>query len=183
VCLGVRLPSEAYDQIFITVRQLRICWCGPFSLTRGRVCHLQLLLILASASLGSESHGTRDHILPSQIWDFPFRRLLRLAGLRWRYSTAPSHVKRVVIIPANPLRVLSWPCADCRQSTITYSSSVILRIRCHGNSLPREQCLPSRCLARDVSVVLFWRRTSDFQASCHNIIRGMKSDGCGGMGM
>jgi hypothetical protein len=30
-------------------------------------------------------------ILLSQIRDFPFRRLLRLAGLRWRYSTPPPH--------------------------------------------------------------------------------------------
>jgi hypothetical protein len=45
---------------------------------------------LASAViLGSESHGTHDHILLSQIQDFPFRRLLRLAGLRWRYSNPP----------------------------------------------------------------------------------------------
>jgi hypothetical protein len=29
--------------------------------------------------------------LLSQIRDFPFRRLLRLAGLRWRYSTPPPH--------------------------------------------------------------------------------------------
>jgi hypothetical protein len=28
-------------------------------------------------------------ILLSQIWDFPFRRLLRLAGSRWIYSTPP----------------------------------------------------------------------------------------------
>jgi hypothetical protein len=59
------------------------------SLTRGRVCRLQLLLDLASAViLGSQSRGTRDHtrILLSQIPDFPFRRLLRLSGLRWRYS-------------------------------------------------------------------------------------------------
>jgi hypothetical protein len=49
---------------------------------------LQLLLTLASAViLGSESRGTSDHILLSQIRDFPFRRLPRLAGLRWRYST------------------------------------------------------------------------------------------------
>jgi hypothetical protein len=41
--------------------------------------------------LGSESLGTRDHILLSQTWDFPFRRLLRLAGSRWRYSTPPPH--------------------------------------------------------------------------------------------
>jgi hypothetical protein len=41
--------------------------------------------------LGSESRGTRDHILLPQIQDFPFRHLLRLAGLRWRYSTPPPH--------------------------------------------------------------------------------------------
>jgi hypothetical protein len=35
--------------------------------------------------------GTRNHILLSQIRDFPFCRLLRLAGLRWRYSTPPPH--------------------------------------------------------------------------------------------
>jgi hypothetical protein len=28
VCLGIKHPSEAYDQIFITFRQLRVCWCG-----------------------------------------------------------------------------------------------------------------------------------------------------------
>jgi hypothetical protein len=35
--------------------------------------------------------GVRNHILLSQIRDYPFRRLLRLAGLRWRYSTLPPH--------------------------------------------------------------------------------------------
>jgi hypothetical protein len=61
-------------------------------LTRGRVCRLQLLLVLASAViLGFESRGTRDHILLPQIRDFLFRRLLRLAGLQWRYSTPPPH--------------------------------------------------------------------------------------------
>jgi hypothetical protein len=74
--------SGAYGQIFIAVRnteyvgQLRVCWRRALSLTRGWVSRLQLLLTLASAViLGSESRGTRDHILLSQIWDFPFRPL------------------------------------------------------------------------------------------------------------
>jgi hypothetical protein len=42
---------------------------------RGRVCRLQLLLSLASAAiLGSESLGTRDHVLLSQFRDFSFHR-------------------------------------------------------------------------------------------------------------
>jgi hypothetical protein len=61
VCLGFKHPSGSYDQIFVTVRQLRVCWCRVLSLTRERVGRLQLLLGLASAViLGSESRGTRD---------------------------------------------------------------------------------------------------------------------------
>jgi hypothetical protein len=72
VCRGVKHPFGAYDQIFITVRQLRVCWCGALSLMRERVCRIQLLLVLASAAiLGSESRGTRDHIWRSQIRDYP----------------------------------------------------------------------------------------------------------------
>jgi hypothetical protein len=92
VCLGIQHPFAAYDQIFITVRQLRVCWRGALSLTRRRVYRLQLLLALASAVIvGSESRATSDHILLSQIRNFHFRRLLRLAGIRWRYSTPPPH--------------------------------------------------------------------------------------------
>jgi hypothetical protein len=92
VCLGIKHPSGAYDQSFIIVRQLRVFLCGALSLTRGRVCCLQLLLVLASAVIfGSESHRTRGLILLSQIRDLPFRRLLRLAGSRWRYSIPPPH--------------------------------------------------------------------------------------------
>jgi hypothetical protein len=69
--LGVKHPSGDYDQIFITVRQLWVCWRGALSLTRGRCCRLQWLVALASAViLGSESPGTRDLILLSQIRDF-----------------------------------------------------------------------------------------------------------------
>jgi hypothetical protein len=34
-----------------------------------------------------KSRGTRDNILLCQIRDFPFCSFLRLAGLRWRYSS------------------------------------------------------------------------------------------------
>jgi hypothetical protein len=56
------------------------------------VGRLQLLTVLASAFiLGFQSHGTRDHILLSQIRDSSFCRLVRPAGLRWRYWTPPPH--------------------------------------------------------------------------------------------
>jgi hypothetical protein len=68
--------------------------CITSALTRGWVCHLQSLLALASSFiLRSESRGTRDPILLSQIRDFTFCRLLRLAGRRRRYSTPPPHGK------------------------------------------------------------------------------------------
>jgi hypothetical protein len=81
VCLGINYC--------LTVA---VCWSWAPSLTRGRVCRLQLLLALASAVISwSEFRRTRGHILLSQIRDFPFRRLLRLAGSRWRYLTPPPH--------------------------------------------------------------------------------------------
>jgi hypothetical protein len=88
------------------------------SLTRGWVCRLQLLLLLASAvSLRPEFRGAHDDFYclrfetpptwrdrspylypPGTGWPsytpgtgFPFRRILRLAGLRWRYSIQPPH--------------------------------------------------------------------------------------------
>jgi hypothetical protein len=55
--------------------QLNTCGYSPYvtsSLTRGWVCRLQLLLVLASAGiLRSESRGTHDHVLLSQFRDSP----------------------------------------------------------------------------------------------------------------
>jgi hypothetical protein len=54
----------------LTVAGLLIWAPSP---TRGRVCRLQLQLVLASTVIfGSESVRTRDHILLSQIRDFLF---------------------------------------------------------------------------------------------------------------
>jgi hypothetical protein len=72
VYLCIRHLSGPNEQTFITVRQLWFCWYGVPSLTRGRVCILELLLGLTSAViLGFESRRTHDHILLFQIWDFP----------------------------------------------------------------------------------------------------------------
>jgi hypothetical protein len=61
-------PLETHGQNFFS--QLNTCGHSPYIttfLTRGWVCHLQLLLVLAIAFiLGSEYRGTRDHILLSQ---------------------------------------------------------------------------------------------------------------------
>jgi hypothetical protein len=56
-----------------------------------------LLIFLIAAGprqgshFGAKSRRTRDHILLSQIQYFLFHRLLRLAGLRWKYSTPHPH--------------------------------------------------------------------------------------------
>jgi hypothetical protein len=107
-------------RFFFSVWQLWISWCSAFSLTRGWVCSLlvQLLLDLARAvTLGSKSRRTHNHILLSDLrlshpegpgpriytpqehggpvippgTGFPFPRLLRLAGLGWRYCNPPPH--------------------------------------------------------------------------------------------
>jgi hypothetical protein len=83
VCLGIKHPSGAYDQIFITVRQLRVCWCGALSVTRGRAFTI---------TLGPRQRSAFRVRFPWDSWPyFTVSDLLRLAGLRWRYSTPPPH--------------------------------------------------------------------------------------------
>jgi hypothetical protein len=55
VCFGIKPPSGAYDQIFNTVRHLRVRWYGAPSLTRERVCLLQLLLCSPAQSFSGPS--------------------------------------------------------------------------------------------------------------------------------
>jgi hypothetical protein len=101
---GLR-PDFYYSQIIAGL----FMW-GALSLTRGRVCRLQLLLVLASAIIFvSKFRGTRDHILLSQIRDFPFRRPQRLAGLRWRYSTPPLQGSLYLMVRFGPFYNLARP--------------------------------------------------------------------------
>jgi hypothetical protein len=65
VRLGVRRPSGTCDQFCFLLeslfRQLRVCYFVAPSLTRGRVCNLLLLLVLASAvTLGSALSDKRS---------------------------------------------------------------------------------------------------------------------------
>jgi hypothetical protein len=110
VSLGIKHPFGTYDQIFVTARQLRVCWCGALSLTREWVCRLQLLLVLASAViLGSESRGTRDHILLSQIRD-----CLNLEGQVPVFISPRSRVAQ--LYP----QALGYPSAHCLGLTIVW---------------------------------------------------------------
>jgi hypothetical protein len=98
VCPGIKHPSGAYDQIFITVIELRVCWCGTLSLTRGRVCLLYMLLVLpCQRSL-------------SQVWvPWDSRPYFTFSDLRLPFSLSPT-TRRVtveVFVPAST-RVLNW---------------------------------------------------------------------------
>jgi hypothetical protein len=77
VCLGIKHPSGAYDQIVISLGQLRpFLWAS--SLTRWRVSLLYMLLALANVVfLGSESLSTCNHILLSQIYWLHFSVMIR----------------------------------------------------------------------------------------------------------
>jgi hypothetical protein len=145
------------DQFFflleIFFRQLRVCYFVAPSLTRGRVCKLLLLLVFANAvALGSESHGTQDHILlfeflrapkpggpgpriyisqkqggpdiPPNI-GFPFRRLLRLAELVRRYSIPPPHGKPVISDKLSDYKLLETdPIPRCLRMAICFPVTV-----------------------------------------------------------
>jgi hypothetical protein len=161
--------------------QLNTCGHSPYvtsSLTRGLVCHLQLLLALASAViLRSESRGTHDYILLSQMRDFPnledqvpafislrnrvaqlyppgtgfpFHRLLQLAGLRWRYSTRTPH------------EMLTNPQSQSQSHNATDGQSVS-QSWCRAQSGAHDQDI-YYCLT--VTVLFLWGALSDERAVC-----------------
>jgi hypothetical protein len=69
--------------------------------------------------------------------EFPFRRLLRFAGLRWRYSTPPPHG---ICQMKDPLR-LNWLPGDPNTDHHLEQYVLFCFFRCH------ETCLPNRWLA------------------------------------
>jgi hypothetical protein len=143
------------------------------SLPRGLVCRLQLLLAFDSwAILGSESRGTHDHTLLSQIWDSPnlegpapylyppgtgwpsytprhwVSSPPRLAWQRWRYSNSPPH--GISLLAA-------WNPRYIDSGLPPQKTPLLLLLREFASA---GMCLPSRCLAMNYS---------GFQASCHGM--------------
>jgi hypothetical protein len=144
VCFGMKHPSAAYDQIFVTVRQLRVCWCWALSLTRGRVCRLQLLRALASAvNLCSESRGSRDHILRSQIRDFFF--------------LAPPTTRRATVEVFDSCESESYVTTDGQPSVLELSTHLWLTTR--------FLLLWDRCGFDDVGLSL-WREDGSVVCNC-----------------
>jgi hypothetical protein len=85
----------------------------------------------------------------SQIRDFSFRRLLRLAGLRWRYSILPPHEWITTLLYVTSRR------PEYRSPSQTVP---LLFIRCHGNVFVNIRyhgnlCLGTCCLATDVPLL------------------------------
>jgi hypothetical protein len=68
VSLGIEPHLGLVTRYLLFLDSYGLVSCGAPSLTRGQVCLLCMLLVLASAVfLGSESLGTRDHMLLSHI--------------------------------------------------------------------------------------------------------------------
>jgi hypothetical protein len=135
--------------------QLNTCGYSPYvasSLTRGWVCCLQLLLVLPSAvilmtfyCLRFETPTTWKVRSPIYIpkeqggpvitppTGFPFRCLLRLAGLRRRYSTPPPHgIEERSILPYHYiLRICCFTDRIEKPRPIVFCC--FLCIRCHRN--------------------------------------------------
>jgi hypothetical protein len=142
------------------------------SLTRERVCRLQLLLVLARAVILGPSPaglvtifhcliietpqpkgpGPRIYIPQEQVCPdippgtgFSFRRLRRLTGLRWRYSNSPP---RGATDRSHMSSLYDFG-KERREFTTSKSFSIFACL-----FVAAETCLASRCVAMDVSAVL-----------------------------
>jgi hypothetical protein len=110
-----------------------------------------MLLALASVVfLGSESLWARIHILLSQISDFPFRRFLRLARSRRRYSIPPPHwglkqsenSSRTNTVSAQTAQKTQLYCRLSPNAQKTSHAAIVA-----WRLTAEEMCLPLRCVA------------------------------------
>jgi hypothetical protein len=141
-----RHPSGAYDQIFITVGQLRVCWCGALSLTGGRVCRLQLLLALASAVI---------------LWSEPTPPYSILCPLI--IPRHGPHGKHLLLVIRNALLFVLY---------LATSYSAVHREHNFCWCMFAGTCILSRCPAMDICVtilkpmrIIIWRNVLDLSGS------------------
>jgi hypothetical protein len=106
------------------------------------------LLFTIAAGFRQRSHqGTRDRILLSQIWDFPFCRLLRLAGLAAVEEFDPASTR-------NSLPILkSKSKSKTANSQLTLSAPPLWTDRVENTISKITVCLPIRCLETGSSIV------------------------------
>jgi hypothetical protein len=142
-----KAQSGAYDRIFVTVGQLRVCSCGVLSLTRGWVFRLQLLLVFASAvNLGSES---------GRLFAFYYLRPTRTKHQIQGFSL--SYPLLIVCSCTRCLGNMHEPLPSKMDNSMS------------GSTIPAFRwCLLIRCLAMDAWLRLHY---CGFRASFHNIIK------------
>jgi hypothetical protein len=92
VCLGTKHPTGAYDQILLLSDSCRFVDLGR-SVWRedGSVTYNCRWSSPAQSFSGPNTVGLATVFYCLRFETFSFRRLLRLAGLRWRYSIPPPH--------------------------------------------------------------------------------------------
>jgi hypothetical protein len=166
--LGIKYPSWAYDQIFITVRQLRVCWWGR-SLWRedgSFVCNYYCW-------------PTHSYFRVRVLWDS--RPYFTVSDSRLSFVSPPT-TRRATVEVFDPASTRHSDLRMNYDSFITSWSSVyrspprtvrvIVFLRRH------EMCLPNRCSALGYYSLsrkrVFGSRWiamdySGFQASCYNI--------------
>jgi hypothetical protein len=141
VCLGIKHPSGAYEQIFITVRQLPSCWCDErtglsFTIAAG---HRQRSLSRVWVPWDSWPHFT-------------------LSDSRVPFSSSPM-TRRATVEVFNPAstRATGFWCEFLK----SLQDSLYRLARIHGNPCKRcvvtKTCLPKRQLLRN------WGSTFDLE--------------------
>jgi hypothetical protein len=116
-------PSGAYDQIFITVRQFRVCWCEALWRDDGSVvCNCCWLPPAQSFSDLS-----------------PVGLVTKLYCLRFETFSSPPSTRHVLGITNRPL---------CFDTTWTHRKRLVQQLYCCVAFVAAVTFLPSRCLAR-----------------------------------
>jgi hypothetical protein len=146
---------------YLLTLTVTVLLCGVPFLTRGWVCILYTMLVLASVVfLGSESLGTRDNILISQIGTSLFFASYDSqghgGGIRPRLHTGE-------VIAAAPRYIDS-----ARTAQRTPLPRVFLRT-CHLRPLPNNgRCLQSHYLGAAVVIQLVSWSLPNSGSTCHN---------------